>query len=381
MVSRRVGSVSESATLHITEIANKLRQSGVDVINFSLGEPDFNTPPHICKAAKNALDAGETHYTPAAGILGLRKVIAGKIVSENHIQIEPSNVVVTPGAKQAIFETLFTVLDSGDEAILFDPAWVSYDACVRLAGARSAWLPTNASDGFIPENISEYVSPKTRLIIVNTPCNPTGAVYDKKVLSEIADVAIDHNLLVLSDEIYEKIIYNKKHESLASFPGMKERTITINGFSKAYAMTGWRLGYLAAPTELVKQILKVHSHSVSSATSFAQHAGIIALTADQQCVSDMTAEFKIRRDLLIKGLNKIGLKTSTPDGAFYAFASVSEYGSGDEIAELLLTQAHVAVAPGSAFGSRKDYIRISYATSQERIKEALLRMEKALLSK
>jgi aspartate aminotransferase len=376
MVSKRVESVSESATLRIANLASELARSGVDVISFSLGEPDFPTPQHICDAAKKALDAGETHYTPSAGIPELREAIAEKLQRENNIPVETSNIIVTPGAKQAIFEAVFTVLNEGDEAILFDPAWVSYDACVRLASGRSVWVPTNPEKGFKPENLSEYLTSKTKLIIVNTPCNPTGAVYDGETLREIAELAVDHDMLVLSDEVYEKIIYNKEHESLANFPDMQERTITVNGFSKAYAMTGWRLGYLAAPKELEKQILKVHSHSVSQATSFVQHAGIAALQGDQSCIAEMTAEFKARRDLLINGLNHLGLTTPLPEGAFYAFANVSEYGSGEEVAEHLLKEAHVAVTPGGAFGKTgENHIRISYATSQERIKEALERME------
>jgi len=263
--------------------------------------------------------------------------------------------------------------------LLFDPAWVSYDACVRLAGGRSVWVPTDPYDGFKPENLAEHITAKTRLIIVNTPGNPTGAVYDREVLREISELAIDHDLLVLSDEIYEKVIYGKRHESLAAFDGMEERTITVNGFSKAYAMTGWRLGYLAAPSELVSQIMKVHSHSVSQAASFVQHAGLAALRGDQQCVIDMTTEFEKRRNLIVKGLNELSLDTPLPDGAFYAFTNVSRYGSGDEFAERLLKEAHVAVTPGSAFGSvGANYIRISYATSQERIREALLRIERTI---
>ena len=379
MVSKRVKSVSESATMRIANIAGELQRKGVDVISFSLGEPDFITPSHICEAAKDALDAGETHYTPSAGIPKLREEIALKLQRENNVRAEPLDIIVTPGAKQAIFEAVLSVVDDGDEVVLFDPAWVSYDACVKLAGGRSVLVPTNPDDGFKPENLAEHITEKTSLIIVNTPCNPTGAVYDNRVLREIAELASDHDLLVLSDEIYEKVIYDREHESLANFEGMEERTITVNGFSKSYAMTGWRLGYLAAPHDLVSQMMKVQSHSVSHAASFVQHAGIAALKGDQQCVIDMTAEFEKRRNLLVKGLNELGLETPLPDGAFYAFANVSRYGSGDEVAERLLKEAHVAVTPGSAFGSVGDgYIRISYATSQERIKEALLRIEKTL---
>lgn len=220
---------------------------------------------------------------------------------------------------------------------------------------------------------------KTRLIVVNSPCNPTGGVYSKETLKEIADLAVDNNIMVLSDEIYEKIIYDREHISIGSMDGMQGLTITVNGFSKAYAMTGWRLGYVSAPKKIYEQMLKLHSHSVSQATSFVQYAGVAALIGDQICIADMVREFKTRRDLLIRGLNELGIRCTSPDGAFYAFADVSEYGNGEEVAELLLNRASVAATPGSAFGSAgNDFIRISYATSQERIKEALQRIEAIL---
>ncbi|MDD3041979.1 MAG: pyridoxal phosphate-dependent aminotransferase [Methanosarcinaceae archaeon] len=377
MTSARLKRVEESATIRISNIANQMIKEGTDVINFSLGEPDFDTPKNICDAAVKAMYEGQTHYAPSAGIPELRTAIAEKLRTENKLDVRDTEVLVTPGAKQAIFEIMMGVLNDGDQAILFDPAWVTYDACIRFAGADTVWVPTNPEKGFIPEDFSEYINSKTRMIVVNTPGNPTGGVFSKKALKCISDLAIDHDLLVISDEIYEKIIYDKEHISLGSFEGMQDRTITVNGFSKAYAMTGWRLGYLAAPPEIFKLLLKIHSHSVSSATTFVQYGGLEALTGPQDKVKAMVERFKMRRDILINGLDNIGIKCKRPDGAFYAFADVSEYGTGSEVAEMLLREAHVAVTPGIAFGpSGKDFIRISYATSVDRISEALIRMEK-----
>ncbi|HJH32520.1 MAG TPA: pyridoxal phosphate-dependent aminotransferase [Methanosarcinaceae archaeon] len=380
MASSRLKRVEESATIKIANIANQLKRDGIDVISFSLGEPDFDTPKHICDAAADAMYRGETHYAPSAGIPELRSAIADKLCTENKLDVTESDVLVTPGAKQAIFEIMMAVLDDGDEALLFDPAWVSYDPCIKFAGANSVWVPTDPDNGFAPHDIQESITSKTRMIVVNSPSNPTGGVFGKEIQKQIADLAIDHDLLVLSDEIYEKIVYGIEHVSIGAMDGMHERTITVNGFSKAYAMTGWRLGYVTAAPDILKGLLKIHSHSVSSATTFAQYGGVAALTGPQEPVGEMVKEFRIRRDILVDGLNSIGIKCKKPEGAFYAFADVSEYGNGDEITEKLLADAHVAVTPGSAFGaSGKDFIRISYATSQERIREALGRIEDVLV--
>lgn len=379
MTAKRVRSITESATIRISNLASELKNQGKDVISFSLGEPDFRTPPHIIDAAKASLDKGDTHYTPSPGIPALRKAIAEKLEKDNGIEAREGNIIVTPGAKQAVFEVVLSVLDEGDEAVLFDPAWVTYDACVKLAGAKTVWAATDKENGFAPLSLNECVSKKTKLIIINSPCNPTGGVYGKDKLEEIADIAVDKNIMVLSDEIYEKIIYDKQHVSIASLDGMQDLTITVNGFSKAYAMTGWRLGYVHAQKEIYEQMLKLHSHSVSQAASFVQYAGIAALQGDQNCVAEMVREFRARRDLLIRGLEKLGMKCAKPEGAFYAFADVSEYGTGEEVGEFLLNKAFVATTPGIAFGDAgNDFIRISYATSQERIKEALRRMEAVL---
>ncbi|HII02333.1 TPA: pyridoxal phosphate-dependent aminotransferase [Methanosarcinaceae archaeon] len=377
MTLARLKRVEESATIRISNIANRMTKDGVDVINFSLGEPDFDTPKNICDAAAKAMYEGMTHYAPSAGIPELRTAIAEKLRTENKLDVTEADVLVTPGAKQAIFEIMMGVLADGDEALLFDPAWVTYDACIRFAGADTVWVPTTPEKGFIPEDFSEYITDKTKLIVANTPGNPTGGVFGKKTLKCIADLAIDHDLLVVSDEIYEKILYDREHISIGSLEGMQDRTITVNGFSKAYAMTGWRLGYLSAPPEILKLLQKIQSHSVSSATTFVQYGGLEALQGPQDKVTEMVDRFRMRRDILIGGLNNLGFNCKTPEGAFYAFADVSEFGSGTEVAEKLLKEAHVAVTPGIAFGpSGENFLRISYATSVDRISEALERMEK-----
>lgn len=379
MVSRRLQSIEESATLKMTNLANELKREGHDVISFSLGEPDFETPKNITDAAMESLRRGDTHYSPSVGIPELRLAIAEKLNKENYLNIEPSHVIVTPGAKQAVFETILAVLENGDEAILFDPAWVSYDPCIKIAGGRTVFAPLDPENDFNPTDVAGYITSRTKLIVVNSPSNPTGGIFSKDAMKEIADLAIDHNITVLSDEIYEKIIYDKEHFSIGSLPGMEDRTITINGFSKAYAMTGWRLGYLATSHKLYMSMSKLQSHSVSSATTFVQWAGVEALKGDQSFIPEMVAEFKARRDMLVEGLNNMGIKCNYPSGAFYAFADVSEYGNGDDVCEKLLTEAYVAATPGSAFGPNSmDFIRFSYATSRERIQTALERIEQIL---
>lgn len=378
MISSRIERVEESATLKSSKRAKNLISRGVDVINFTLGEPDFDTPSNIIEATGRAMKAGETHYSPGAGIPELREAIAGKLKNENGIPTSSENIMVTPGAKQAIFEAMMTLVDDGDEVLLFDPAWVSYDACVKMAGGKTVWVETDPDKNYRPaKDLSEYITGKTKMIVINTPCNPTGAVYEKEQLREIADLAIDHDFMVMSDEMYEKIIYNKKNYSIASFDGMHDRTITVNGFSKAYAMTGWRLGYMDVPQSVFKSLEKIQSHTISNVTTFIQHGAVEALTGPQDDLYRMQAAFEERRGVLIDGLRKLGLKCAMPDGAFYAYPDVSEFGTGEEITDRLLDEANVAVSPGIAFGeSGRNNIRISYAASVERIREALIRMEK-----
>ncbi|MEM2924273.1 MAG: pyridoxal phosphate-dependent aminotransferase [Methanocellales archaeon] len=377
MVPRRLVGIEESATIKISEKASELKRRGIEVINFGLGEPDFITPKHISEAAKQALDKGYTHYVPSAGIPELRRAIAEKLRVENNLKVNASNIIVTPGTKQAIYEAAMSLLEEGDEAILFDPAWVSYEAIIKLSGAKVIWASTYRNS--LITELLEKISSKTKLIVINTPCNPSGAVLSKQDLKAIADIAIDHDLYVLSDEIYEKIIYDGEHFSIGSLDGMEERTITINGFSKSYAMTGWRLGYAAAPREILNRMIKIQQHSVSSATSFAQYGGLAALTSSQECVKEMVAEFKARRDLIVNHLEQMELSYIKPDGAFYVFVDIAHLGRSLEVAEKLLNKAHIAVTPGAPFGPESNgYIRISYATSQANINEGMRRMKEAI---
>jgi len=374
MVSMRMASIQESTTLKISAMAKRLAADGQDIIDMGVGEPDFDTPRHIVEAGCSSIRMGETHYAPTAGIPELRRIIADKLCWENQLSVTADDVAVTPGAKMAVFAAIQALLDEGEECLLIGPSWVSYEPCVAFAGGKVAWGAVD--EDFMPTNLAEGITPKTRLVIVNSPSNPTGAVFDRRVLEEIRDLAVDHNLYAISDEIYEKIIYDRQHISLGSLPGMEDRTVTINGFSKAYAMTGWRLGYLAGPREIMKWVTRLLSHSVSQATTFVQRAGIAAMQGPQDDVAAMVAEFKARRDLLIDGLNDLGIPCSMPGGAFYAFPNVSELGGGDAFTGRLLKDALIAATPGSAFGpGGADYVRLSYATSQARIKEALERIE------
>jgi len=377
MVSSRMASIHESTTLKISAIAKKLTASGLDIIDMGVGEPDFDTPKHIVEAGCNSIRMGETHYAPTAGIPELRQAIADKLCSENMLAVTSDDIVVTPGAKMAIFAAVQSLLQEGDECVLIGPSWVSYEPCVAFAGGRVVW--SDVDENFLPVELSGTITPRTRLILVNSPSNPTGAVFNQKVQEEIRDLACDHDLFVISDEIYEKIIYGHNHISIGSLPGMEDRTITTNGFSKAYAMTGWRLGYLTGPKETMKWVTRLLSHSVSQATTFVQRAGVAALRGPQDEVAVMVKEFRVRRDLLVSGLRELGIPCSTPGGAFYVFPDVSQFGGGDAFTERLLKDALVAATPGSAFGpGGMNYVRLSYAASQARIMQALERIEKML---
>ena len=379
IISSKVELIPESATIKISDTAAQLKSEGKDVISFSLGEPDFKTPQRIIDAAKLSLNRGETHYTQSKGIPELRDAITEKLKADNKLAAISDDILVTPGAKQAIFEAICTLLNEGDEAVLFDPAWVSYEAIVKFAGGKSIMVPVYERNGYQPVDFQDFVNNKTKLIILNSPCNPTGAVYDKPTITAIAEIAEDYGIYVISDEVYEKIIYDGEHFSIGTL--IPDLTITVNGFSKAYAMTGWRLGYALAPRIILKSMLKIQQHSVSHPTSFVQYAGIEALTGDQQPVYEMTAEFRMRRDLVIDELSKIGIKCSKPSGAFYAFIDVSKYGTSIEVTEKLLRDAYVAVTPGSAFGPNGEgYVRLSYAASREQIVDGIKRMSEVLMS-
>jgi aspartate aminotransferase len=375
MVSVRMASIHESTTMKISAMAKKLAAGGLDIIDMGVGEPDFDTPKHIVEAGCSSIRMGETRYTPTAGIPELRRVIAEKLSRENSLHATADDVIVTPGAKMAVFAAIQALLQEGDECVLIGPSWVSYEPCVAFAGASVAW--GEVDDNFMPQNIAETINSKTKLIIVNSPSNPTGSVFDRKVLEEIRDLAMDHNLSVISDEIYEKIIYDHEHISIGSMPGMEDKTVTINGFSKVYAMTGWRLGYLTGPKETMKWVTRLLSHSVSQATTFVQRAGVAAMQGPQDEVASMAMEFRARRDMLVAGLKDLGIPCSVPGGAFYVFPDVSGLGGGDAFTDKLLKDALIAATPGSAFGpGGANYVRLSYATSQSRIKQALERIEK-----
>ncbi|MFB3766060.1 MAG: pyridoxal phosphate-dependent aminotransferase [Methanotrichaceae archaeon] len=375
MVSARLASIQESTTLKISAMAKKLSASGLDVIDMGVGEPDFDTPKHIVEAGCNSIRMGETHYAPTAGIPALREAISDKFCDENRLSVTADDVIVTPGAKMAVFAAIQALLKEGDECVLIGPSWVSYEPCVAFAGGKVSWA--GVDENFMPTDLEKAITPKTKMILVNSPSNPTGSVFDRPVLNEIRDLALDHDLFVVTDEIYEKIIYGHEHISIGSFPGMEDRTVTINGFSKAYAMTGWRLGYMTGPRDILKWVTRLLSHSVSQATTFVQRAGVAALHGPQDEVDVMVCEFEARRDLLVEGLRRLGIDCNLPGGAFYVFPNVAKFGGGDAFTDKLLKDALIAATPGSAFGpDGNDYVRLSYAISQERLRVALERIEK-----
>lgn len=370
-LSEKVAAIAPSATIEISNAAKRMAQEGVDVISLSIGEPDFDTPQHIKDACIGALRRGETHYAPSAGIPALTSAIAEKISRENGFAAEQDEVIVTCGAKDAIYEAMEAVLNPGDEVLILDPAWVSYEPCVELAGAVARHHPLSPETFQVDDTLLEAVGPRTKMIVVNSPSNPSGAVLDGDSLALIADICRDHDLYALSDEIYEKLVYGKEHVSLASLPEMAERTITINGFSKAYAMTGWRIGYAVAPRSILRQMEKVQQHTISHPATFAMFGAVAAIEGPQDCVEAMRCEFERRRDYLIPALRDLGYATAPADGAFYAYVQVE--GDDMAVARSWLRDVHVAVTPGTAFGT-PGWLRVSYATSMENLKEAVERI-------
>jgi aspartate aminotransferase len=372
--SNRVTNIEPSATVRISSISKKLKSQGRDIVDLSAGDPDFPTPDHIRKRAKTSLDEGQTHYTPANGIPELRSAIAQKLRNENKVSVSAEEIIVTPGAKQGLFEALFSLLTEGDEVVVFDPAWVSYESIVKMCGGSLSRIELDAENDFTLKDIdlAAAITDETRAVIVNTPSNPTGAVFSRDNLERIRDLAVDHDTWVIADEIYEKLTYGVDHVSLASLDGMADRTVTVNGFSKSHAMTGWRLGYYTAPDSLLTQTEKVQSHTVTCATSFAQYGAVAALNGPQEPVRKMQTIFKKRRDTAVDALSDIGVDVSYPDGAFYLFVPVD---SQDDVTvcEELLKEEGVATTPGSAFGV-SGYVRLSYANSQDRIVEGIERM-------
>ena len=369
----RVQRVEPSATLAVSNLAKELEAAGEDVVDLSVGEPDFDTPDHIKAAATEAMEAGETGYAPSNGIPELREAIAEKLQGDG-MQYEADNVIVTPGAKQALFETFQTLVDEGDEVVLLDPAWVSYEAQAKIAGADLTRIDLRPHDFQLEpalDELADAVSDDTELLLVNSPNNPTGAVYSQEAMDGVRDLAVDHDITVIADEIYQHINYGPEHVSLSTLDGMHERTVTINGFSKAYAMTGWRLGYLAAPEGLIDQAGKVQSHSVSSAVNFVQHAGVTALEERGEEIAEMVDAFENRRDLLLELFDEHDVDVSHPEGAFYMMMPVDD--DDKAWATNALEDATVATVPGSAFGT-PGYVRLSYAASADRLEEGVERL-------
>ncbi len=388
-ISERARRASPSPTLGITAKANQLKAQGVDLIGFAAGEPDFDTPEHIKDAARAALDAGFTKYTPSTGTPELKKAIVEKLERENGLRYDVSQIAVSCGAKHSIYNAFQAVLDPGDEVIIPSPYWVSYPEQVLLAEGKPVIVRTDESTGFrmSAAHFEEACTPRTRMLVLNSPSNPTGGVYTRRDLEEIAEVAVRRGVMVLSDEIYEKIIYGEEHVSIASLgKEIYDLTITVNGFSKSYSMTGWRLGYMAAAKDIIGAVGKIQDQSTSNPTSFAQKGAVAALTGPQECVEEMRREFERRRDRIVELLNACpGVECLVPGGAFYVFPNVSgvlamsdgRFADSDALAEWLLESARVAIVPGSGFGAPQN-VRLSYATSMEAIEEGLARMRTAL---
>ncbi|MBA2518956.1 MAG: pyridoxal phosphate-dependent aminotransferase [Chloroflexia bacterium] len=380
-IAARVRDLAPSPTLAVSDRARALKAQGIDVIDLGGGDPDFITPAHIRQAATDAMNAGDTHYVSSAGTPALRQAIAKKLLVDNGIEVDPiGGVVVTPGGKQSLFESILALVGPGDEVLVIEPSWVSYVPMIELAGGRPIPVALRPDDNWrvTPEILAAAVTPDSRVLIINSPNNPTGRVLDQAELTAIADLARDHDLLVFTDEMYEKIIHDgNQHVSIATLPGMAERTLTFNGFSKAYAMTGWRLGYVAGPKPYIAEIEKIHSHSVTCATSFVQAAGVVALTGPQDFIPDMVSAWDRRRRAVATGLNAVkGISCPLVEGAFYAFPDIRETGkSSVEVADLLLQEGHVALVPGVAFGQAGEgHLRLSFATSDDLLDKAVQRI-------
>lgn len=378
-LANRVIQVKPSVTLAIDTKAKGMRAAGEDICSFSAGEPDFNTPDHIKRAAQEALDQGKTRYGPAAGEPALRAAIAQKLNHDNQLPYAPENVAVTNGGKQSLFNLMLALINPGDEVIIPAPYWLSYPEMVTLAAGVPVIVPTNAESGYriTAAQLEAAITPKTRLFVLNSPNNPTGMVYSPAEIAALAEVVIKHRVWVVSDEIYEKIRYDQTpHLSIGAVsPAAFERTIISSGFAKAYAMTGWRVGYLAGPTELIKATVKIQGHSTSNVCTFAQFGAIAALTGPQDCVATMIAAFTERRQIMYEGLSTIaGLNCLKPNGAFYLFVNIIKTGLGSlEFCDRLLEEQKVAVIPGKAFGA-DDHIRLSYATDVNTIHQGIERI-------
>ena len=390
-LSNRLNRLAPSATLAMSQKSSEMKAQGIDVINMSVGEPDFNTPDDIKAAAKKAIDENWSRYSPVPGYADLRKAIVNKLKNENGLDYTINEILVSNGAKQSVCNTVMALVNDGEEVIIPAPYWVSYPQMVKLAGGEPVIVNAGFEQDFkmTPEQLEAAITPKTRMLILCSPSNPTGSVYSKEELAALAEVIKRHeDLFVLADEIYEHINYIGHHESIAQFPGMKERTIIVNGVSKAYAMTGWRIGYIAAPEWIVKGCNKLQGQYTSGPCSVSQKAAEAAYTLDQGCVEEMRQAFERRRDLIVKLASEIpGLEVNKPEGAFYLFPKCSSFygkrcgermiNNSNDLAMYLLEEGHVATVGGDAFGD-PDCFRMSYATSDENICEAMRRIKEAL---
>ena len=391
-LSDRINSLSESATLKMTKLGRELAAKGINVISLSVGEPDFNTPTHVKEAAKKALDDNFTRYSPVPGYPDLRQAIVNKLKNENGLDYDISQIVVSTGAKQSLSNVILTLVNPGDEVIIPTPYWVSYSEMVNLAEGKSVFIDTDIESNFkiTPAQLEAAITPKSKVFMFSSPCNPTGSVYSKEELAALVEVFEKHpNIFIISDEIYEHINFIDKHESIAQFESVKDRVIIINGFSKAFAMTGWRLGYIAANKEVAAANDKLQGQTTSGTCSIAQRAGIVAYEQGLDSVNEMKEAFARRRQLVYGLLNEIpGVKTNLPEGAFYFFPEISSFfGKKDpegniikdssDLALYLLNYGHIATVGGDSFGNN-NYIRLSYAASDENLIEALRRMKDAL---
>lgn len=390
-LSDRLNRLSPSATLAMSQKSSEMKAQGIDVINLSVGEPDFNTPDHIKDAAKKAVDENYSRYSPVPGYPELRKAIVDKLQKENNLEYGLNEVLVSNGAKQCVCNAVMALVNNGDEVIVPAPYWVSYPQMVKLAGGTPVYVNAGFEQNFkmTPQQLEAAITPKTKMLILCSPSNPTGSVYSKEELKALAEVIRRHDdLYVLADEIYEHINYVGRHESIAQFDGMKERCIIVNGVSKAYAMTGWRIGYMAAPEWIIKGCNKLQGQYTSGPCSVSQKAAEAAYTLDQGCVEDMRLAFERRRNLVVKLAKEIeGLEVNVPEGAFYLFPKCSSFfgkhtdgyviNNATDLAMYLLEVGHVATVSGDAFGE-PDCIRLSYATSDDNLREAMRRIKETL---
>lgn len=400
-IAERIRQLAVSATLAMSQKSSELKSAGVDVVNLSVGEPDFDTPAHIKEAAKKAIDDNYSHYSPVPGYMRLREAIADKLRKENETSFEPAQVVVSTGAKQALSNVILATVNPGDEVVIPVPAWVSYVEMVKLAEGKPVLVPAGMEQGFkvTPAQLEAAITDKTRMVMLCSPSNPSGAVYDREEIKGLVEVLTRHpRVIILSDEIYEHINYTSEgHVSFGEFPEIADRLVIVNGVSKAYAMTGWRIGYMAGPVEIAKAVTKLQGQTTSGTCSIAQKAAEAAYRGSQECVAEMLAAFRRRRDLIVGLAREIpGLKLEMPDGAFYIFPEVSAYlgkyvttlnpdgtetvreiATDSDLAMYLLEEGHVATVAGSAF-CMPGYLRLSYAASDDQLREAMARIKTAL---